>query len=628
MKDRDGLTTSPHAEDAGLTQTLRVLSAQTTTRSLDGDSMADKHALLICPDKSSEKWGPRWLGQSGFRCRIIGDPAVAVATVCDLDPDVVVVEAGVTAPDGMPVYRHIREVLDCGIPVFVLCGTAQEVAEAIDADVYDVSRKPFDWQLLARRARRVVLQKRRQEDLEETRESLKSALNVANRARRQLRHTETFESVTGLPNRTVFIDLVARGIRASQRDGNSLGVFVVGFNRFELLVEALGRHEANAVISEIGKRLNGCVRKAIDANPALRGFKTAAVGNIGTGRFGIMLTCSPDRLEERALRDEITAAMAEPATAAGQTIYISTTIGAALAPLDTVDAERLLIKAESTMRNARSRGVAFRYFSKEMDAAANRRLEVEQMLHRALAQRELDVFYQPINDVVTDSVVAVEALLRWPQADGSYITPDEFVPIAEDAGLMVKIGEFVIDEACRQLRTWDDAGMGPIRIAVNVARSQLMDTEFPDTVLRCLRQHEIDPGRLDLELSERGVMSGSTEVLDRIRALKRLGVTISLDDFGTGESSIAYLKDMPVDTLKIDRSYVATLPSEGRESRMVAAIIALARQLDLTVVAEGVETRPQLNILLSLGCDQYQGFLRSPAIAASELLTLTQQKTD
>ena len=622
-----GTDMAPEANDIGMTQALRVLTERTTNSSTTADRGGVKRALIICPDKSSEKWGPRWLRHAGFECQVTYDPRTALTSYGDSSPDVVVVDAAATTAKGEPMYRCIQQSDDWNSAVFVLCSTAQQIADAIDADVFDVSRKPFDWQLLARRARLVVMQKRRYEELEEARESLKSALEVANRARKELRRSETFESVTGLPNRTVFVGLVGKGMKASRRDHNLLGVFAVEFNRFELVIEALGHEQANVILTEIGQRLTSCVRKAIDANPALNGFKTAAVGKISTGRFGIMFTCSPERLEDRALREEIEKAMAEPAVVAGRTVYLATSIGAAMAPDDSTDPNNLLIRAESAMRDARNLGVGFRYFCAEMDAAANRRLQVEQMLHRALENRELEITYQPINDVVTDEIVAAEALLRWPQPDGSYISPEEFVPIAEDAGMMIKIGQFVIDAACRQLRAWRDAGVGSLRVAINVARSQLMDPQFPDIVLRSLEKFEVEAQYLDFELSERGVISGNADVMEQIHKLKRTGVTISLDDFGMGDSSIAYLKDMPVDALKIDRSYIAKLPSDGRENRMVAAMIALARQLELTVIAEGVETRPQLNILLSLGCDQYQGFLRSPAIAPDKFIALMRQET-
>ena len=618
---------SSDQEDTGLTMTLRALSERTTGRLDTTESIGDKQALIICTEPSAIKWGCRWFGQSGFACQAISDPTEALNRVRENAPDVVIVEARARTMSGAPVYEAVQEATNLDVPVFVLCTTAREVEEAIDADVCDIARKPIDWQLVSRRAKKIVLQKRRQDELEETRESFKAALDVANHARRQLRQTETFEPVTGLPNRSALIGLIGRGIHAAQRDGNRLGVYAVGFNRFDLLVEALGRSEAESVLAEIGQRLDSCVRKAINANPALLGFKTAAIGIIGTGRFGIMLTCSAERQEDLALRHEIEVAMSQPAVVAGQTVYLSTAVGATVAPDDSTNAENLLIKAESAMRDAKARGAAFRYFCAEMDAAANRRLQIEQMLHQALAQKGLRLAYQPINDVMTGRVVAVEALLRWPQRDGGFINPDEFVPIAEDAGLMNQIGEFVIEEACRQLRSWGDAGLDSLHVAINVAKSQLMDPGFPNIVMRCLRDYDIKPEQLDFELSERGVLSDNSDALQQICELKALGLTISVDDFGTGHSSIAYLKDMPIDILKIDRSYIATLPSEGRESRMIRAIIALARQLELIVIAEGVETSSQLSILQSLGCDQYQGFLCSPAIPADELFELAKTQS-
>ncbi|MDX1482616.1 MAG: EAL domain-containing protein, partial [Woeseiaceae bacterium] len=241
-------------------------------------------------------------------------------------------------------------------------------------------------------------------------------------------------------------------------------------------------------------------------------------------------------------------------------------------------------------------------------------LRIEQQLYTALERRELKLAYQPIVDVSSNRVVGAEALLRWPQPDGSFIGPDEFVPIAEDAGFMISIGEFVIEEACRQLRAWGEAGMDSLTIAVNIARCQLMDPGLVDFVSQCLEKYAVEPAWLDFELSERGALSGDESVLSQLFQLKSLGITISVDDFGTGEASIAYLKDMPVDHLKIDRSYIARLAYDGKESRMISAMIALAHRLRLKVVAEGIESAAQLNILQSLDCDLYQGFHFSRAV--------------
>ena len=210
-------------------------------------------------------------------------------------------------------------------------------------------------------------------------------------------------------------------------------------------------------------------------------------------------------------------------------------------------------------------------------------------------------------------------MLRWPQPDGSLIGPDEFVPVAEDAGLMYRIGAFVLDEACRQLRTWYDEGIEPLRMSVNVSKCQVTNGNFAAVVLGCLQKYDIPAECLDLELSERGVLSDNRDVLSLLSQLKNIGVTLSIDDFGTGDAAIGYLKELPVDTLKIDRSYVKEIVRDGAESAMTSAMIALGQKLSMTIVAEGVESREQLAVLESFGCDQYQGFYRSPAVAPDEI---------
>ena len=605
------------------TQTLRVLSKKTTgTFDPSGQNSTRHRALLVCTDKSSQKWGSRWLDQSGFNVSTIADARRALEVLQKAKVEVAVVEAWARTEGGRRLFEDIQTSPAIDVPVIVLCNTNQEVSEAIDAGVYDIARKPFDWQLLARRARVVTRQIRREQEIDELRRSLREALEVANRARRQLRHTESFEPVTGLPNRAKFVDLVDRGMQAANRDGNVLAVAVVGFSRFGIILEALGRSETNAVFEEIASRLNNCVRSAVDTQRQMSGLRTAVVSNIGNGRFALMLTCDQELKALDMLCAEIEQELAAPAVIAGQTIFLSTSTGAAVYPQDSQDAESLLIKAETAMREAKARGAARRFFCSNSEAAAVRRLEIEQGLYRALDRRELKLAYQPINDVMTNRVVAAEALLRWPQKDGSFIGPEEFVPIAEEAGLMGRLGNFVIEETCRQLQAWRRATCDGFTVAINVARSQLMDPNFPDIVARYLRDFELPSRLIDFEISERGALSGNDDAIRQLVQLKSLGVRVSVDDFGTGESSIAYLKDMPIDTLKIDRSYVAQLAADGRDSRMIAAMIALAKQLDLTVVAEGVESQAQLRILQSLSCDRYQGFLYSPAVFADDFCAL------
>ncbi len=617
----------PKSGDRDLTTTLRTLTEKSTgTFDLKEGYGGIPKALVICRDGSATKWAPRWLHMAGFNVSTVAADEDSVAVARSLQPEVIMVEARLRAPDRDRVFKKLQDAADIAAPLFVLCATSQEVTEALDSDVFDIARKPYDWQLLGRRAKKVVMQQRSKLELEETRESLRTALEVANQARSQLRRSEGFEPVTGLPNRSKFLELTARGLEAARRDACGLAVLTVTCTRFRMILEALGREQANQVITDFGGRLNAALRRTIEMNPEFKGLRTAAVGNSGIGRFAMMITCSADHREVAGLRDELMAEMAKPATVAGQTIYPSACTGVALYPDDAEDADSLLLRSESAVREAQSSGAVFQFFCAKTDAAAARRLEIEQMLHVALEKRQLKLAYQPLVDVDSGRLVATEALLRWPQPDGSFISPEQFVPIAEDAGLMRRLGAYVLDEALRQLRQWHGAGLDSVRMAVNVTKSQLMAEDFPQVVIRCLQAHKIDPRFLELELSERGVMSGNDDILEQLRQLKSLGVTIAIDDFGTGNSAIAYLKDLPADTLKIDRSYIAALAEEGRTGNMAAAIIAVAKKLRLTVVAEGVETATQLGILHTLGCDLYQGFHLSPAVAPEKIPALAAQQ--
>lgn len=611
-------------DDGDLTQTLRVLTERTTgTFDANNNFGGIPKALFVAQDSSSRKWGPRWLHRSGFSVSTPVEQEDPVALARSVGAEIVVVESRLRCRDGEKVYQKIQAADDIKASLIVLCSSSKEIAEAMESGVFDVARKPYDWQLIGHRARNFVIQSRREQELEQTRESLKSALDVANRARSQLRKSESFEPVTGLPNRTKFLELAGRGIEAARREDSGLAILTVTCVRFRMILEALGQEQANQVISNFGQRLHAALQRSIDANSDFRGLRTAVVANTGIGRFALMLTCSKNHSEIARVREEIGNELSKPATIAGQTIYPSACTGIALYPSDSLDADALLLRSESAVREAQSKGSEFQFFCAKSEAEAARRLEIEQKLHAALEDgNQLRLAYQPLVEISSGRIVATEALLRWPQPDGSFISPEHFVPIAEEGGLMGRLGEYVLDEALRQLKAWQSAGLESMRMAVNVARNQLMAEGFPQLVDRCLRAHNVLPSSLELELSERGVMSGNVDIVEQLRQLKALGVSISIDDFGTGNSAIAYLKDLPVDTLKIDRSYIDALMEEGRTGNMAAAIIALAQRLRLTAVAEGVESPVQLGILQTLGCDLYQGFHLSPAVAPDQIPVL------
>ena len=401
---------------------------------------------------------------------------------------------------------------------------------------------------------------------------------------------------------------------------------MIGFNRFGLVVEAMGQERADLVLTEIGRTLDQCLVDLSSAQAETAGFRTAAAACIDHARFALMSTYSGSDDELPALQRRIVERLSQPVRIEGQTVFLSACVGVAIHPQDADDADTLMQRADNAMRDAQSRGGGFRFYSAATDAAAARKLKLEQMLHEALETGALTIAYQPIVDTARRRTTCAEVLLRWPQADGASIAPAEFVPIAEEAGLMDRIGEHVLEHACRQLALSRAAGHGLSRICVNVSRAQLMGPHLAAAVARCLREHALDPASLELELSERGVLSGNQDVISQLEGLKRLGVRLSLDDFGTGESAIIYLRELPIDVIKIDQSYVQAVNDNGRDAAIVSAIVALGQQMGLKVVAEGVETAEQLATIERLGCDEYQGFLVSQPLGPQDFAAFLERE--
>jgi diguanylate cyclase (GGDEF)-like protein len=564
--------------------------------------------------------------QCGLDALVCSDPEAALKTARSTRPDVLIVDASLHDRGGVSLLHALRNESEIAAPIIALCPGTRDLATALDANVFDVMRKPYEWRVVALRALHAVTLRKLETDLSRARESLAGALGVADETRRQLRSRESFEPLTGLPNRKKFGELLKRTLTAANRDGKQLAVFVIGFNRFGLVVEAMGQERADLVLTEIGRTLDLCLLDLSSAQAETAGFRTAAAGCIDHARFALMLTCSGSDDELAALQRRVVERLSQPVRIAGQTVFLSACVGVALHPQDAADADTLMQRADNAMRDAQSRGGGFRFYSTATDAAAARKLKLEQMLHEALDTGALAVAYQPIVDTMQRRTSSAEALLRWPLADGASIAPAEFVPIAEESGLMDRIGEHVLRQACRQFALSRAAGHGLARICVNVSRAQLMGAQLAGTVARCLREHGLEPSSLELELSERGVLCGDQDVIKQLEGLRRLGVRLSLDDFGTGESALIYLRELPIDVIKIDQSYVQAVNDNGRDTAIISAIVALGRQMGLKVVAEGVETVEQLAAIERLGCDEYQGFLVSEPLDAPDFAAFLERE--
>jgi diguanylate cyclase (GGDEF)-like protein len=427
-------------------------------------------------------------------------------------------------------------------------------------------------------------------------------------ANAQLQHQATHDALTGLPNRVLFIDRLEREIAHAARGGHRFAVLLLDLDRFKLINDTMGHAAGDQLLMEGARRL--C--------EALRDVDTVA--RTGGDEFLVLIAQTQDRQDPGAVAVKIGKALSEPFSINDTEIHTSASIGISMYPVDGSDADSLVAHADEAMYFAKQRGRnSFQFFNPDMSVFSQDRLELENDLRRALSLGQIEVHYQPKSDVQTGRVSSVEALLRWRHPTRGLVSPTEFVPLAEECGMILSIGEWVLRESCKQARTWQLAGVPFIRVAVNVSPIQFRQSNFLHAVQSVLLEFELEPQYLEIELTESTVMGnaeGSVEILEQ---LSRMGVVVSIDDFGTGYSSMSYLRKFPIDKLKIDRSFISELTTNAADASIVQAIISLAHSLKLKVVAEGVETAEQLQRLRELGCDQYQGFLSSAAVTPREI---------
>ena len=521
--------------------------------------------------------------------------------------------------DGLETIQRLWAVDPC-VQV-VICSAHSDydwtevVAKLDHSDRLLVVKKPFEPIEVQQCASALVgkwhnerLVRRQVQVLEEVVVARTEGLEAANR---QLRHLATHDALTGLPNRVLLDDRLAQGIARAEREGHGLAVAVIDLDRFKLVNDSFGHRTGDELLKEVALRLQGAVR-SIDT-----------IARLGGDEFVMIL----DRLEQRSDAEHIASraveALREPMQFAGTDLRTSASIGFAVYPADGSSVESLLAHADAAMYCAKQRGRNnVQYFAPGMNAVTREKIRLESELHDALRLRQLELHYQPKVDTRSGKVHGAEALIRWRHPQRGLVPPAEFIPLAEECGLIDSIGEWVVREACRQASAWQRAGLEPVRVAVNLSAFQFRQGGLLQVIQQALLDHDLDPRLLEVEITESALMSDPEESVAILEHLSRMGVLVSVDDFGTGYSSMSYLRRFPIDKLKIDRSFIHELSSRPDDASIVKAIVSLAHSLKLKVVAEGVETPAQLELLRQLGCDQYQGYYYSPAVPPAEFASL------
>jgi diguanylate cyclase len=487
------------------------------------------------------------------------------------------------------------------------------------SDKLIVIKKPFEpieilqsASALSRKWQNARALKRHVESLELAVTDRTRGLEAANR---QLRHLASHDALTGLPNRLLLDDRIAQAIAQAERQSHEFAVLVIDLDRFKLINDSLGHRAGDELLREVARRLKSVVR-AVDTTARL-----------GGDEFVVLVDGPVTRAEALEVGGRVIKALEPSMQLVGIEVHTSPSIGVAFYPRDGGTVDTLLARADAAMYSAKERGRNnVQCYAEGMSTMTQERVQFESELHQALQNGQFELHYQPKVDTSTGRINSAEALIRWRHPQRGLVPPNEFITVAEECGLLDAIGEWVVFEACRQAKAWQREGVRPLRVAVNLAPSQFRLTNLVDQIRRALAASGLEPQLLEVELTESAVMSDAEESIQILEAISRMGVLVSVDDFGTGYSSMSYLRRFPIDKLKIDRCFVEQMTRRTEDASIVRAIISLAHSLRLKVIAEGVETPEQLQLLAELGCDQYQGYYFSPALASSEFVALIKQE--
>jgi len=443
-------------------------------------------------------------------------------------------------------------------------------------------------------------------------------------AEERIRHLAYYDAITGLPNRQFFIERLQQALVHAKRYQRLLGLLSLDLDQFKRINDTLGHSAGNELLLSVSQRLSDAVRApdtfAHEGKETIFGHDMAStVARLGGDEFSLLITELTHYHDAAKVARRMLEELRKPFRVAKQEVFVSVSVGLALYPLDGDDAETLIKNAGAAMHFAKDQGRDnYQFYSRAMNATALEKLSMEAQLRRALERDELLLHYQPKIRPATGEIVGLEALIRWEHPELGLVSPAQFIPLAEETGLIVPLGEWVLLNACRQNQDWQRLGYPPVHVAVNIASLHFRQGTLGQSVATALQKSGLHPSWLELEVTESMLMDSAETTLATLSTLKGMGVRLAIDDFGTGYSSLSYLKRFPLDTLKIDRSFVKDLPHDAEDAAIAKAIIAMAHSLKLEVVAEGVETTEQLAFLQQHGCDLVQGFLFSkPMVAAA-----------
>jgi diguanylate cyclase (GGDEF)-like protein len=435
-------------------------------------------------------------------------------------------------------------------------------------------------------------------------------------AEERIRYMALYDALTDLPNRVLFRDRLRHAIARAQRAGTLVAVMFLDLDRFKAINDTLGHAIGDQLLQVVAQRLRNCVRAS------------DTIARLGGDEFTVILTGLTKTQDAAHVAQKILDTLSEPIYLDGRELYTSTSIGITLYPSDTSDVDSLIKYADVAMYRTKNQGRnSYTFYTSDMHVQATEWLTLERDMRISIDRHDFFLHYQPQYNLNTGTIVGVEVLVRWQHPDLGLLSPTRFIPIAEETGLIIPLGFWILRTACLQNRAWQIAGLPPLHIAVNLSARQLAWNDLVGEIARILQETEMDPEYLVLELTESTIMHDTETMVAQLRSLKALGLRLAIDDFGTGYSSLSHLKRLPIDTLKIDRSFVHDIPHDRDDAAIATTIIAMTQALNLRVIAEGVESESQELFLRQQGCHEIQGYLYSQPISAADMTTLLRSKT-
>ena len=573
---------------------------------------AERVRIVVAEDEDAIRENlARMLRIEGFDVAAAANGKEALALVREHLPALILSDVMMPVLDGHGLLQAVRDdPLTSSTPFVFLTARADrsDLRTGMNLGADDYLVKPFqrDELLAAVRAR---LARRATEGL------------AAQRLQAEAQRLLHFDALTNLPNRRLMLERVRAASHQSQRSNSRLALIMLGLDGLSQVNDSLGHESGDVVLREVADRLFRQVNQAVFVS------EFDGVGRVSGEQFAILLEGFGDDAYLDSLCRELLATVERPYQAEAQQLFLKACAGVALLDAGKSAPEDLMRNADAALHQAQQGGPgSLSFFSAEMNDRGVRRLRLHNELHKALERNELSLHYQAQVDITSRRIIGFEALMRWQHPELGFISPVEFIPIAEESGVIVEMGAWALNQACHQAKTWLDAGHGPLRMAVNLSARQFADDELMATVIDALEESGLPPASLELEITESIAMQGLERTVMMLTAFKKLGIALAMDDFGTGYSSLSYLKRFPLDALKVDQSFVRNITTDPGDAAITRAVVAMAHSFGMIVIAEGVETTEHLEFLAGLGCENAQGYLFSKPLPATDAGALLAQK--